>query len=67
MEAASGDIQLTSAKNYLKEFAKRQHMDFIKEELAAEEKILRELKQDLGAWRTVKPVPRGRPGTTGTP
>ncbi len=54
VEAASGDIQLTSAKNYLKEFAKKQYMDFIKEELAAEEKILRELKQELGSLENSK-------------
>jgi len=54
VEPASGDIQLTAAKNYLKEFAKSQYMDFIKEELAAEEKILRSLKNELGSLESSK-------------
>lgn len=54
IEAASGDIQLTSAKNYLKEFAKAQYIDFIKEELSAEEKILRDLNKDLGSLESSK-------------
>jgi len=52
--SASGDLQVTSAKTYLKEFAKKQYMDFIKEELAAEEKILRDLKKDLGSLESSK-------------
>lgn len=54
VEAASGDIQLTSAKNYLKEFAKAQYIDFIKEELSAEEKILRDLNKELGSLESSK-------------
>lgn len=54
VEAAVGDIQLTSARNYLKEFAKDQYIDFIKGELAAEEKILRDLKQELGSLENSK-------------
>lgn len=54
VEAAVGDIQLTSARNYLKEFAKDQYIDFIKDELAAEEKILRDLKQELGSLENSK-------------
>ena len=54
VEAASGDIQLTSAMNYLKEFAKAQYIDFIKEELSAEEKILRDLNKDLGSLESSK-------------
>jgi len=54
IEAASGDIQLTSAKNYLKEFAKAQYIDFIKEELSAEEKILRDLNKELGGLESSK-------------
>ena len=54
VEAAVGDIQLTSARNYLKEFAKDQYIDFIKDELAAEEKILRDLKQELGGLENSK-------------
>jgi chromosome segregation ATPase len=54
VEAAAGDLQLTSAKNYLKEFAKSQYIDFIKDELAAEEKILRDLNKDLGSLESSK-------------
>ncbi len=54
VESAAGDIQLTSAKNYLKEFAKDQYIDFIKGELAGEEKILRDLKQELGSLESSK-------------
>jgi hypothetical protein len=54
VEPASGDIQLTSAKDYLKEFAKSQYIDFIKDELAAEEKILRDLNKELGGLENSK-------------
>jgi len=54
VDAAAGDLQLTSAKNYLKEFAKSQYIDFIKDELAAEEKILRDLNKDLGSLESSK-------------
>ncbi|MGE5348804.1 MAG: hypothetical protein ACM3NP_05940 [Actinomycetota bacterium] len=54
VEPASGDIQLTTAKNFLKEFAKDQYIDFIKDELAAEEKKLRDLKQELGGLESSK-------------
>lgn len=54
VESATGDIQLTSAKNYLKEFAKKEYMDVIKEQLAAEEKILRDLNKDLGGLENSK-------------
>lgn len=54
VEPASGDIQLTSAKDYLKEFAKSQYIDFIKDELAAEEKILRDLNKELGSLESSK-------------
>lgn len=54
VEAATGDIQLTSAKDYLKEFAKNEYMDVIKDQLAAEEKILRDLNKDLGGLESSK-------------
>ncbi len=54
VEPASGDIQMTSAKDYLKEFAKSQYIDFIKDELAAEEKILRDLNKELGNLQSSK-------------
>lgn len=54
VEPAAGDIQLTSAKNFLKEFAKDQYIDFIKDELAAEEKKLRDLNKELGSLESSK-------------
>ncbi len=54
VEPAAGDIQLTSAKNFLKEFAKDQYIDFIKDELAAEEKKLRDLNKELGSLERSK-------------
>jgi hypothetical protein len=54
IEPASGDIQLTAARDYLKEFAKSQYIDEIKEQIAAEEKILRDLTKDLGSLESSK-------------
>lgn len=47
VEPSSGDIQMTAARNFLKDFAKNQYIDFIKDEVAAQEKILRELNNEL--------------------
>lgn len=47
VEPASGDIQMTAARNFLKDFAKNQYIDFIKDEVAEQEKILRELNNEL--------------------
>jgi len=54
VEPASGDIQLTAAKDYLKEFAKSQYINVIKDQLSAEEKILRDLNRDLGSLESSK-------------
>ncbi len=54
VQSSVGDIQLTSAKNFLKEFAKSQYIDVIKEELAAEEKKLRDLNQQLNSLESTK-------------
>ncbi len=54
VEAATGDIQLTAAKSYLKEFAKDQYIDFIKGEISAEEKKLRDLNKELGSLQSNK-------------
>lgn len=54
IEPASGDIQLTAAKDYLKEFAKSQYIDVIKGQLAAEEKILRDMNKELGGLENRK-------------
>jgi len=47
IERSVGDIQFTAARTYLKEFAKSQYIEFIKDEVLAEEKILRGLNNDL--------------------
>ena len=47
IEPSAGDIIMTAARNFLKDFAKNQYIDFIKEEVAAEEKKLRELENEL--------------------
>ena len=54
IEPASGDIQLTAAKDYLKEFAKSQYIEVIKAQLDAEEKILRDLNRELGSLESSK-------------
>ena len=54
IEPASGDIQLTAAKDYLKDFAKSQYIDVIKGQLDAEEKILRDLNRELGSLESSK-------------
>jgi len=54
IESASGDIQLTAAMDYLKDFAKSQYMDIIKGQLAAEEKILRDMNKELGGLESSK-------------
>ncbi|TFH49165.1 MAG: hypothetical protein E4G92_02335 [Bacteroidia bacterium] len=51
IEPSSGDIQLTAARTYLKEFAKSQYIEFIKEEVAAEEKKLRGLENELNGLK----------------
>lgn len=60
IEPSAGDIQLTAAITYLKEFAKGQYIEFIKEEVAAEEKKLRELENDLnGLQKTESRTKKG--------
>ena len=54
VDAASGDIQLTSAKDFLKEYAKSQYIEAIKGQLAAEEKILRDLNRELSSLQNSK-------------
>ncbi len=54
LDASTGDIQLTAAKNFLKEFAKDQYIDHIKGEIAAEEKKLRDLNKELGSLQSSK-------------
>lgn len=54
VEPAAGDIQLTAARNFLKEFAKSQYIEVIKEQLAAEEKILRDLNREMSSLESTK-------------
>ncbi|MDF1558848.1 MAG: hypothetical protein P1P83_01440 [Bacteroidales bacterium] len=54
VEPAAGDIQLTSARNFLKEFAKSQYIEVIKGQLDAEEKILRDLNRELSSLQSSK-------------
>ncbi len=47
LDQSGGDSQITTTKNYLKEFAKTQYTSFIKEEIDREEKVLKELEKEL--------------------
>ena len=54
VEPASGDVQLSAAKDYLKEFAKSQYIEVIKSQLAAEDKTLRDLKREMSSLEKSK-------------
>ncbi len=49
IETASGDMQLNSTRNFLKEFAKKQYMESVKDDMSGEEKKLRNLKKELSS------------------
>lgn len=49
IERASGETDLSKAKNYLKEFAKNQYLDVAKNQADAEDKKLRDLQKDLSS------------------
>ncbi len=49
IERASGETDLSKAKNYLKEFAKSQYLDVAKDQADAEDKKLRDLQKDLSS------------------
>lgn len=49
IERSVGDIQFTAARDYLKNFAKNQYIELIKDEVAAEEKILKGLNNELNS------------------
>jgi hypothetical protein len=51
---ASGDAELLSAREYLKGFAKNQYIDLVKEEVANEEKMFRELNNELNQMENAK-------------
>jgi septal ring factor EnvC (AmiA/AmiB activator) len=54
LDQSSGDMLLTAARNTLKEFAREQYIDVIKSQLAAEEKILNDLRRDLNSLESNK-------------
>ncbi len=49
LEPSLGDSQMTAARDFLKEFAKTQYIDFVKDEVAAEEKKLKDLNSQLSS------------------
>ena len=49
LEPALGDAQMMAARDNLKEFAKEQYIEFIKDEVAAEEKKLKDLTSQLSS------------------
>lgn len=49
LEPALGDAQMMSARDYFKAFAKDQYMEFIKDEVAVEERKLKELSGQLSS------------------
>ncbi len=49
LEPALGDAQMMVAKDYLKAFAKDQYIEFIKDEVAVEEKKLKDLTSQLSS------------------
>ena len=49
MSRLYGDAQMMVARDYLKEFAKEQYIEFIKDEVAVEEKKLKDLTSQLSS------------------
>jgi peptidoglycan hydrolase CwlO-like protein len=49
LEPSFGDAQMMVAKDFLKEFAKEQYIEFIKDEIAAEEKKLKDMTGQLSS------------------
>jgi DNA repair exonuclease SbcCD ATPase subunit len=54
LDKNSGDFEVTLLKNNLKEFAKIQYVDFVKDELQAEEKKLSDLNDELNVLKNDK-------------
>jgi chromosome segregation ATPase len=54
IERASGETDLIKAKNYLKEFAKKQYIDLAKDQADAEDKKLRDLQRELSSLEKEK-------------
>jgi hypothetical protein len=53
IERTSGDAEFTAAKNFLKQFAKEQYIDFIDNELQVEDKKLKDLHNELNSLQNV--------------
>lgn len=51
---ANGDAELLAAREYLREFAKNQYIDLIRDEVAYEEKQLRDLNFELNSLMNAK-------------
>jgi chromosome segregation ATPase len=49
IERATGESDLTKAKNYLKEFARNQYIDLVKGQIDAEDKKLRDIQRELSS------------------
>jgi chromosome segregation ATPase len=49
IERATGEAELSKAKNYLKEFAKNQYIDLAKDQADTEDKKLREIQKELSS------------------
>lgn len=49
IERATGESELSGAKNYLKEFAKNQYIDLVKDQADAEDKKLRDIQKELSS------------------
>ncbi len=54
LDKTTGDAELTLAKDFLKEFAKDQYTDFVKDQLEAEDKILKDLNNELNGLENEK-------------
>lgn len=54
IQKSNGDAELLAAREYLKEFAKTQYIDFVKDELQVEEKKLRDLNNELNSLKNEK-------------
>lgn len=54
IEKANGDTELAAARTFLKQFAKDQYLDFVKNELTVEEKKLKDLNGELNGLQNEK-------------
>lgn len=54
VEKSTGDAELMAAREYLKEFAKSQYVDFVKDEVQVEDKKLKDLNNELNSLQNEK-------------